>query len=341
MIVVVEHSRTVSYHSMNIEFHYYALYALALEAGFDEKTAFILAQSSQEVDASTTSLAFDTPGKRVDIALTQNYLFWDEAVKRDVYLPFHFMPGDTEEAAALRNDGRHNRHAVTPNSDNVKTMLVDAFKEKDPYLMGIAAHTFADSWAHQNFCGLSDPYNSVGTAAFQASLPPAGHLQALRAPDEPDTIWIDPRLGDEHRRIDNRKRFAAAAKKLFRYFRVYLGKPFNDDELVVARLEAIWAKASKDERIADYVICWSLRPYEPGLWRIEAGAAQDRSALAGIRGYDKLAWAKNQLSEAAGLSRASAIRSDSSFFASDLYRWHEAAIEHRARAWVILERNGL
>lgn len=25
---------------MNIEFHYYAVYALALEAGFDERTAF-------------------------------------------------------------------------------------------------------------------------------------------------------------------------------------------------------------------------------------------------------------------------------------------------------------
>lgn len=341
MPMAVEHLTPVSYHLMNIEFHYYALYALALEAGFDDRTAFILAQSSQEVDASTTNLAFDCSGRRVEIAITQNYLFWDDAVKRNVYLPFHFMPGNADAAASLRIDGLHNGYTVTPNSDAVKTLLIDAFKDKNPYLMGIAAHTFADSWAHQNFCGLSDAYNSIANSSIQARLPPAGHLQALTAPDEPDAIWMDPRLHEKKHRIVNRERFAAAAMKLFRYFRVYLGKPFNDDELVVARLEAIWAKASRDERIADYIICWNLRPYEPGLWRRQAGAAQDHSALAGLRGYDKLAWVKSRLSEAAGLPQAEPIPTDSSFLTTDLYRWHEAAIEHRNRAWSILERNGL
>ena len=67
---------------MNIEFHYYAVYALALEAGFDEHSAFVLATSSQEVDDSTTALAFDAPRGRVALAVTQHYLFWDEAVDR-------------------------------------------------------------------------------------------------------------------------------------------------------------------------------------------------------------------------------------------------------------------
>ncbi len=326
---------------MNIEFHYYAVYALALEAGFDEHSAFVLATSSQEVDDSTTALAFDAPRGRVDLAVTQNYLFWDEAVKRDVYLPFHFVPGDPARAAAARADGLSSPYTVTPNSDNVKELLVAAFKDKDPYLMGVAAHAFADSWAHQNFCGLQDATNDIGASGAAAGLPPAGHLQALSSPDEPDGVWLDRRLKAGSERIVNRERFAAAAIKLYRYLRVYLGKPFSDDELVVARLEAVWSKPSKDERLADYVICWNLRPYERGLWRRQAGSPPDASPFAGVRHYDKLAWAKAQLSKAAGTRRADAVRTDSSFYGTDLYRWHEAALEHRGRAAALLGKKGL
>jgi len=326
---------------MNIEFHYYAVYALALEAGFDERTAFILACSSQEVDDSTTGLSFDTPRGRVDLAVTQNYLFWDEGVKRDIYLPFHFVPGDVERSAAARSDGRRNPYAVTPNSETVKELLVAAFRDKNPYLMGVAAHAFADSWAHQNFCGLLDGFNEAGGSSFAAGLPPAGHLQALSSPDEPGGRWDDPRLRLESRHIVNNVRFAEAATKLFRYMRVFLGRSFNDDELVVARLEAIWAKPSRDERLADYVLCWNLRPYEYGLWRREAGAPEDRSALAGIRHYDKLAWVKSQLAKAAGTGSTATVAVDSSFFGTDLYHWHEAATEHRRRAHAVFERKGL
>jgi hypothetical protein len=326
---------------MNIEFHYYAVHILALEAGFDERTAFLMANSSQEVDASTMPAAFDAPRGPVDVAVTQNYLFWDDAVSRGIYLPFHFMPGDHSAAASVRADGRRNRYAVTPNSDSAKELLVTALRDKDPYLLGIALHTFADTWAHQNFCGLLDDWNDIGSTSIAASLPAAGHLQALSSPDEPDARWQDGRLVPEQRLVVNRKRFSAAATKIFRYLRVYLGRSFNDDELVVARLDAIWAKPSRDERLADYVLCWDIRPYVPGLWRREAGAPENRSAFASLRHYDKLAWARNQLSRASGGVRPAPVPVDSSFYSTDLYRWHEAALEHRRRAVSILERNGL
>jgi len=326
---------------MNLEFHYYAIHALALEAGFDSNQAGILANSSQEIDAATMPLIFDTPQGRVDIAVTQNYLFWDEKVKRDVYLPFHFIPGDKEEAAKARIDGRHNPYAVTANSESARELLVSAFKDKNPYLMGTALHTFADTWAHQNFCGLQDQWNETGSSSMASGLPPAGHLQALSSPDEPDARWEDARLVPQLRLINNRERFAVAAKKIFRYLRIFLGKPFNDDELIIAKLEAIWAKPSREERLADYVICWDLQPYEPGLWRRQAGAPKDSSAFSGIRHYDKLAWLKYQLDRASGREGARPVQVDSSFFSTDLYRWHQAALEHRQRALAIMERKGL
>ena len=179
-----------------------------------------------------------------------------------LYEVITFVPGDPARAAAARADGLSSPYTVTPNSDNVKELLVAAFKDKDPYLMGVAAHAFADSWAHQNFCGLQDATNDIGASGAAAGLPPAGHLQALSSPDEPDGVWLDRRLKAGSERIVNRERFAAAAIKLYRYLRVYLGKPFSDDELVVARLEAVWSKPSKDDRITSYNVCYTklLRP---------------------------------------------------------------------------------
>jgi len=342
---------------MNIEFHYYAVYALALEAGFDDSSAFTIANASQEVDASTSPLAFDAPRGVIDIAVTQNYLFWDESVKRDVYLPFHFLPGDPAAAGAARADGVSARYAVTPNSPIAKSLLVAALKDKDLFLIGVAAHSFADTWAHQNFSGLLDSVNDLDprgrlresragglrqglrqAGLSPSGLPPAGHLQALSAPDEPDAVWLDPRLRPDLERVVNRERFSAAARKLFRYFRVYLGRPFGDDELVAARLEAIWRKASRSERLSDYVICWNLRPYEPGLWRARAGARPSDSPLSSLRHYDKLAWAKGELLRAAGAPRAHPVPADASIYGSELYRWNEAAKEHRARAQALIER---
>lgn len=323
---------------MNTEFHYYAIFALAREAGFDEATAFVLANASQEVDASTTPLAFDAPRGRVDIAVTQNYVFWDRDLCRSAYLPFHFVPGDPEAAAAARADGRRDPYAVTPNGELAKSLLVEALRDKDPYRMGVALHAFADTWAHQNFTGFQSPSNELQRDGSASRLPPAGHLQALLDPDQPDAVWEDPRLVPERRRVVNVERFSAAATKVFRYLRVYLGKPFGDESLVVDRLAAVWRKPSRDERLADYVIEWGMPVWERGLWRKAAGAP--RSALPGALQYDKLAWAASELRAAMG-SEPVTVAVDESFYRSDLYRWHEAAVEHRSRAHAALAGKGL
>jgi hypothetical protein len=324
---------------MNIEFHYYAIYILAREAGMDEGFSATMAYASQYVDAATRPLSFDAPRGRVDIRPTQNYLFWDEGVRREIYLPFHFLPGDPAAAAALRADGAQNRYAVTPNGDIVKSLLIGALKDKDPYRIGIALHSFADSWAHQNFSGLMEDFNALAQAKGKA-LPPAGHLQALALPDSPDGVWRDDRLKEPHAYIVNRDRFALAARKIYRYLRVYLGKPFADDELIVERLARIWADPSREGRLADYAIEYGVEPWDAEAWRREAGAPADDSPLAGLRHYDKLAWAKAELTRAFS-HEAPAIPVGGAFYASRLYRWNEAAMEHKKRALAALEREGL
>ncbi|TFG84359.1 MAG: hypothetical protein E4H20_03400 [Spirochaetales bacterium] len=327
--------------TMNVEFHYYAIYALAREAGFTDDFAFRMACSSQYVDAATSPLSFDAPRGRTEMIVTQNYVFWDDSTRNDVYLPFHFLPGNARAAASLRSDSTRNPYAVTPNGEIAKRLLTEAFRDKDPYLMGIAAHAFCDTWAHQNFSGLMESWNDLGTGSAAGSLPPAGHLHALAAPDEPDRRWMDSRLKPEARSIVNRDRYREAARKIFRYFRVFLARPFDDDELVVDRLSEIWLEPSREGRLAEYTIRYDATPWDAALWRRSAGAPIDGSALSGIRHYDKYAWAKSELARALRGGEAKIIPVGSELYASDLYRWNEAAIEHRRRAQAAIAAEGL
>lgn len=322
---------------MNVEFHYYAVHALALEAGLDVSFARDLACASQYVDAATAAMSLRTPRGDYRVDPTQNYTFWDEAVRSDVYLPFHFLPGDAEEAAGKRRDGARNPYAVTPNGELAKGLLVAALRDKDPFTIGVALHAFADTWAHQNFSGLMEPFNELPGSKVSA-LPAAGHLHAMAMPDAPDGRWSDERLIEAQ--IDNAARFRQAARKIYRYLCVYAGKAFGDEDIVCDRLERIWRKPNGQERLADYVIEYGMEGWDRDAWRAEAGLPPERSALAGVRHYDKLSWAKAELAKAFSAG-AEPIPVGASFFSSRLYRWAEAAAEHRRRAKAALTKAGL
>lgn len=325
---------------MNVEFHYYCLYYLSRQAGLDETFSGLLAASSQYVDASTYPLSFDTPREQLNITVTQNYVFWDEAVRRDIYLPFHFLPGGRSASSGRYTPSTANPYTVYPNGEIAKELLIQALREKDPYLMGIALHSFADTWAHQNFSGLIEEGNSIQTDSSMLRLPPAGHLQALTQPDEPDCIWIDPRLPEHERLVNNAQRFIQAARKIYRYLCIFNNKPFNDEELILDSMQSIWSGKSKEGRLADYSILWDLAPWEAREWHIEAGATPRPSHFADIKNYDKLAWAKRELLKTLG-EKPPSYQVASTFYSSKLYHWHEAAMEHRKRALHALTQRGL
>lgn len=325
---------------MNIEFHYYCLFYLSRQAGLDERFSGLLAASSQYVDASTYPLSFCTPREQLSITVTQNYVFWDEAVRRDIYLPFHFLPGGRPGGTDRHAPDRDNPYTVRPNGDIAKELLILAFKEKDPYLMGIALHSFADTWAHQNFSGLVEEGNSIKNDNSVLRLPPAGHLQALTQPDEPDCIWYDPRLPEPERRIDNAQRFIQAGRKIYRYLCIFNNKSFSDEELVMDSMQSIWSGKSREGRLADYAIRWDIAPWDAREWQLEAGAGSRPSLFADIRNYDKFAWAKSELLKSLG-EKPPSFQVDSGFYESKLYHWHIAAMEHRKRASHAMVQRGL
>lgn len=196
---------------MDHEFHYSITYLIAARAGFPPEQALTIAHACQFVDDNDMIFEVDKgrpSAFRNYISQTMNILKPEVKLMR-IYPVFHFLPGDPLLRSAARKDGMMHWLNCTPDSKNAQAMLGAALDTGDPYRMGIALHTYADTWAHQNFTGSYCDINGL----FMEKGVTVGHAQAGHKPDQPARIWEDPRL--IHGRIDNRERFLDAAEQMF------------------------------------------------------------------------------------------------------------------------------
>jgi len=149
---------------MQLDFHFYCVGVLAKGAGFNSADALTIAYASQYVDNSTESeLIPITQGDKVinfDPVLT-TYDKFDaiEAIswsaQKRVWIPFHFIPTKPFDP--------HNEHEfsfiTTPKSSFASLILENAAKEplknhnRRLCRIGVALHTYADTWSHQGFSG--------------------------------------------------------------------------------------------------------------------------------------------------------------------------------------------
>lgn len=200
---------------MDREFHYYMMYLVATKAGLDADNAFIIAYSSQYVDDNDLKFEIDkgyASAYRNYISQTMNILKPKEKLFR-IYPLFHFIPGDPHSKTAYRKDGKMHWLNTTPNSKNANTIIDEAIQSGNFYRIGIACHSYADTWAHQNFVGYYDEFNAMKSPLANVT-PNIGHADAQHNPDWLALVWRDMRLKDERR--DNRKLFTDAAKHLFK-----------------------------------------------------------------------------------------------------------------------------
>lgn len=326
---------------MNAEFHYYSLYFLCLRAGMPASRCADISFSSQYVDNAILAYEIEDGGFAYRSQVTQNYLFWDEETLRGIYLPFHFIPGDVDAARRERVDGSASRWTVTPDSPLAKELLVAALRTGDDFRIGIALHAYADTWAHQHFSGRIEKGNVVDPSS---PLPPAGHLQALRSPDDASGRWTDARLIPELSRVDNGARFRAAARKIYRYLRTFLRAGFEEEDLVLEELAKTWASCPGDmkARIASFTVDLDVPPYDRHAYLERAGLGAERSEDSPSSGYDKLDWLRGEIARRSGAgSGARRIETRGRFRGSALHRWNEAAREHRELALSLLSREGL
>ncbi|MFW5684916.1 MAG: DUF6765 family protein, partial [Spirochaetota bacterium] len=309
-------------------------YYLAREAGFDDDDADILASSSQYLDNALIAYEVKHPGGVYETLVTHHFGFWDRGQEWDVWIPFHFYPAGPEASRPPRRDRGVNPLDVQPNSERAKAMLVAALKSRDLYRVGIALHTYADTWAHQNFTGRNEEWNRVDPSS---PLPPVGHAQALRDPDGIDAIWSDPRLRPPGDTVSNRRRFLAAAGRIYRYLATYNRRSFADEELVVDRLDSILGPAeyARASRVENFVIECGMEPFSRLAWRREAftpaaGWSALRAQVDLESTMDKLNWIKDELLHKTKVIRREPVVAKPAFFSSHLYKWDQAARAQKA-----------
>lgn len=318
---------------MNVEFHYYSTAFLGVKAGFSRADAQTIAYAGQYVDHHHRSYEITTPRGLVVSGATQNFSFWDPGTVAQVLAPFHFLPAGSDAGVpptSCRADGRISVWDVRPNSAPAKILLTQALKTKNLHRVGLALHTFSDTWAHQNFTARDEDWNRLDPSN---RLPAPGHAQAGWAPDLWLASWTDRRLSSPE--VTNLNRFAECARKVYRYLCTYRGKDFHQDEEEVAAellslVEAGRGRESWEDRALEYIVRLDLEPYDPSLWVTQALELDEAGSPWPV--FDR--WRKwgEELIHRTGLGLPQVVRAKSGFEDTPWAAWIRAAEEHRALA---------
>ena len=230
----------------------------------------------------------------------------DPFVQKYVYIPFHFLPGDQ----TVKINKSVNPLSATPNSTNTREVLAVALESKNPYRIGIALHTLADTWSHQNFSGMQEDWNSVYPwyNVFKSIVPNIGHAEAGHSPDVISENWTDHRLGNAS--ICNAQRAYDAAKTMYTALQSYSkkGTPWTD---VQGAFQKIMDEKDYDKRIAKIskLTGDSIPDYNKNTW-IDAALSKDKTGKVTIKSdFKKSDWyqfhqaAKAQLAQVADLTK--------------------------------------
>lgn len=201
---------------MQIDGHHTLTYIAARLAGFTRPKASIIAYSAQYVDDATNSgvITFDNGAMYSRISSAHKMLDYrnsDELANHQVWVPFHFLPGNGGKPAGEDPKGSFIRKLVChPDSHVARDMLRACVRDSDkPYALhrlGISMHVYADTWAHQGFAGVNHKINEASELEsnnktldrsffnkivnfFLSESFPLGHGAALSHPDRPSLVW--------------------------------------------------------------------------------------------------------------------------------------------------------
>jgi hypothetical protein len=237
---------------MQIDFHHTVTYVVARWAGFNQEQAEKIAYAAQYVDDATNSgrIEFNngalyertsTAHKMIDL---NNF---DKLKDSLVWLPFHFLPGN--EGLSNNDNSKNkviNRLLCRPNSCVAHDMLESCIYSKSTHpsqaihRLGITAHVYVDTWAHQDFAGIEHKINDVEDvdadendetfleelASFAVGeLAPLGHGSVLTFPDIPWLSWSYTKKGGTAKKRNNTDIFIEAADNLYNFFCAWI----NDD----------------------------------------------------------------------------------------------------------------
>jgi hypothetical protein len=254
---------------MQIDGHHTMTYIAARLAGFSKPKASIIAYSAQYVDDATNSgvIKFDNEAMYRRISSAHRMLDHrnsDELANHQVWIPFHFLPGNGGKPAGQNPGNRFIRKLVCfPDSyvarDMLRVCVADAGKPYGLHRLGITMHVYADTWAHQGFAALNHKINEVSNIVsnnksldksflnkiasyFLSESFPLGHGAALSHPDRPSLIWeYKNGLGEKVKR-DNQQIFMDAVDKMCRAMQCFNQRDLKMDLESMPGLPAADAK---------------------------------------------------------------------------------------------------
>jgi hypothetical protein len=226
------------------DFHYYCVAVVARAAGFPPEDALTIAYASQYVDHATESrlIYLDAEGDalRFDPVRSAHYglgtVNW--STQKRIFIPFHFLPPEPFHP----EQRPHFSFETAPGSRFAHLLLSQAAAEplenhkRRLCRIGVALHTFADTWAHQTFTGRRSPgeneahslqiydrergtFQPLGLERLLLKLAPQiGHAEAGLYPDLAYARWRyspqhDPESMYER---DNTPAFLTAAQAVYR-----------------------------------------------------------------------------------------------------------------------------
>ena len=237
---------------MEKDFHHHIIYTLAKLSGFnrkmkgyDESEAKIIAYASQYVDDNCDrqySMPHDSESypitlpKKLETESPRNFYplltqavdikALDLKIQFYVFMPFHFLPGDYKQVGI---NGVSNPYCTTRNSTTANKLVDDALASKDPYRIGIALHTYADTWSHERFTAFEEKWNKVldWYKDFKSLAPNIGHADVWHSPDQICKTWRDHRFNEGS--IINREKVLQAAENIYKkLMKKGKGTPWND-----------------------------------------------------------------------------------------------------------------
>ena len=154
---------------MQVDMHYYGTYAIARAAGIKPDAAEIIAYSAQFVDDNVAENALKfKDGSRIDCEATAHHPInrknLSDPDQRHVWVPFHFLPGNSGTSYRDRIKCRKN--------SKLANMMVDhhlQFSDRGfaCHLMGIGAHVYADTFSHYGFSGISSRGNGIDQSTIE------------------------------------------------------------------------------------------------------------------------------------------------------------------------------
>jgi hypothetical protein len=232
---------------MQIDMHMFGTYTIARAAGINDRTARTIAITSQFVDDSTDDgeVVISNNFGVLSTVTSHKSLNPLNTVKGDqwrVWLPFHFLPGNDPQ-----NGSFYQRLLCRKNSAPAQFMLTNALDEKNrnlwPYLIGVTAHVFADTFSHHGFMGISYKLNKVCdihlhnikdsfkdelnklSGLFAKEIAAVGHGAASIFPDIPFLDWQfkyeSSEMGTNAIQRNNASDFLEAAQDLHCFFNRY------------------------------------------------------------------------------------------------------------------------